>query len=330
MPGAEPVQHAIAVQRLPEPKKATDVLLDPAYRPQISQLLIPTVAGVGFLAVAGMLFTGVDVGAPFRSALFGRVMLGGFALMLGAPLTWMGGQGLHLLWRSRSNRWFRPNQHWLADNPSWNRQGTHNEEEHGLLGCTTVGAMAVSWVALAGVMVVYTGDADPPVWAAALVIGTVIAIPVLLAVLSWIIWLFVLISHFRPKSQLRFVALPYCPGQTVVLDWHGPERLSRAKQLRIQLQYVVERPNSKSSHPRASDEAWVEWEGSRTLEDVPQIGRINPIRLRFDLPDDAPTTNLQGPLPHYWRLMVRADTPERGAFSGCYLIPIYEAEKAAC
>lgn len=126
------------------------------------------------------------------------------------------------------------------------------------------------------------------------------------------------------RCRVRFPHFPLCLGDTVELYFEGTRALRRRNVLAAELLCIRERlETTGSGDSRTTRHAHeVLHDDSKRFSTDP-AGRAT---LRFDLPADAPPTDLLGDPPHYWELVVTAEI-EGIDYEGIFLMPVYRCRK---
>jgi hypothetical protein len=125
-------------------------------------------------------------------------------------------------------------------------------------------------------------------------------------------------------SRIEFAQFPYRPGQPVIVRWRPADGVTQARHGSFTLRGVTEwfehRGSGKNRSAHLVQEEF--WRATRHLDEPHWFRRGETIELQFDLPADAPTTQLSAEKPVFWEFEVKLDLPGLD-FEEVYLLPVY-------
>jgi hypothetical protein len=127
-------------------------------------------------------------------------------------------------------------------------------------------------------------------------------------------------------SRIEFAHFPYRLPEPIVIRWEQPKGIARVNKGAFTLRCVeewFEREGDGSNNSRrlAHEEIW---SGTWHLEQPRPFELGKWMELRFELPADAPSTQLSAERPVFWEFEVKLDLPGLD-FEETYLVPIYSA-----
>lgn len=126
------------------------------------------------------------------------------------------------------------------------------------------------------------------------------------------------------KTRLHFDHFPYCPNEPIELRVHIPSVLRRANKATLHLRGIREfyevHGSGKNRSKRIVHEA--QYEGVQEFSLAQLIQWPDEIRSQWQLPTDAPETDLTAEKPMYWELNLKVDLPGLD-LEQHYLVPVY-------
>jgi len=125
-------------------------------------------------------------------------------------------------------------------------------------------------------------------------------------------------------SRLEFARFPYRLDQPVLVRWHPASGIVTARNGTFTLRCVEEwfetRGHGKNRSQRLVQEET--WNGTWHLEQSKIFARGEIMELTYELPADAPSTQLHAAKPVFYEFEVKLDLPGLD-FEETYLVPIY-------
>jgi hypothetical protein len=132
------------------------------------------------------------------------------------------------------------------------------------------------------------------------------------------------------RSRIAFARFPYRPPEPVVIRWHPGERISQVNKgtftLRCVEQWTESRAMGKDRTVKLVQEEV--WSAAWRLDKPRKLPVKDAVELCYELPPDAPPTQLSAYKPVFWELEVQLDLPGLD-FKETYLVPIYAAKDAS-
>lgn len=126
------------------------------------------------------------------------------------------------------------------------------------------------------------------------------------------------------QSVLRFSEFPFRLGRSVRLTWVTPSGCSGAATgsftLRAIREWYETSGSGKSRNTQLVHEQ--QWAGAWELDTPARLTPGMTVDLNFDIPSNAPGTNLQADQPLFWELEIMLRLPGFD-FKDTYLVPIY-------
>lgn len=207
-----------------------------------------------------------------------------------------------------------PEQPWMVDYP-WDRRGGRDEApgEAGRLlwfvAFMTVFLIPFHWVA-------FFSSERPVVFQFATLLFDAVSV----AMLGRVAYLVARRVRYG-DSRIALGSFPIAPGTTAELLLDALSPLARAHPIRATLRCIEERFEVRGTGKNRSRVS-VCYERYRDQAVVAP----GDTRVRFELPDDVPSTHLSAVPPRYWELELAAETP--GVDYGArFLVPVYEGRK---
>jgi hypothetical protein len=125
-------------------------------------------------------------------------------------------------------------------------------------------------------------------------------------------------------SRIEFAQFPYRPGQPVIVRWRPADGIVQARRgsftLRGVTEWVEHRGSGKNRSAHLVQEEF--WRATWHLDEPYWFRRGDAVEWQFDLPADAPTTQLSADKPVFWEFEVKLDLPGLD-FEEVYLVPVY-------
>ena len=131
-------------------------------------------------------------------------------------------------------------------------------------------------------------------------------------------------------SRIDFTRFPYRVSEPVIIRWRPNDRISEVLRgtftLRCVEEWTESRGRGKTRHTLLiQEEIW----SAKWIIDKPRKVQVkDSIELRYDLPEDARTTDLRADRPIFWELDVQLDLPGLD-FRETYLVPIYGSKTSS-
>ncbi len=125
-------------------------------------------------------------------------------------------------------------------------------------------------------------------------------------------------------TWLRYGRFPFYPGEQIDLAWGTQRGFNPYNTIKFTLRYVEEerREVQRRDHIDVRYEPIELWAASFTIDDGDRFAPDAEQGMAFNVPANAPSTNLRGDPPSYWELEVEVDAPGAN-FQRTYGVPIY-------
>jgi hypothetical protein len=120
------------------------------------------------------------------------------------------------------------------------------------------------------------------------------------------------------QSRIVFTRFPYRLGEPVVIRWQAGRGIYRVRKGKFTLRCVEEWGVKEQNQEEI-------WTGAWILEQPRNFQLKDEVELRYELPVDAPATQLSAYRPVFWELEVKLELPGLN-FKQSYLVPIYSAK----
>lgn len=205
---------------------------------------------------------------------------------------------------------WHPDAPWLADHP-WDSKGTTVSVLQRMLAPgdkqrNRGRRFLVFFSGMYCVIELVSGDTP---WIAATSGG------VFLFLVSWRWWR----EHGIGDGHVWYSRFPFHPGEKVTLYFGMSEGGATFERATFHLRAIEETTHGGLGVPNSTV---VTWMAREHRPPGPLPGPRTDVQLAFDLPDDAPGTQLSAVDPHYWVLEVVANT-SAGPYFESFLVPIY-------
>jgi hypothetical protein len=125
-------------------------------------------------------------------------------------------------------------------------------------------------------------------------------------------------------SQVVFEKFPYRRGAPIVLRWEVADGVAQINKGTFTLRCVEEWYETRGSGKNRSTSLVHEerWRATWHVDGASSLRRGESVALRFELPADAPATQLGAKRPVFWELEVKLDLAGLD-FEETYLVPVY-------
>jgi hypothetical protein len=161
--------------------------------------------------------------------------------------------------------------------------------------------------------------------------GLVKAVVVVFDCVAVALWCSAVLSVGRAlkfgHSRIVFTRFPYELGTPVLLRWRpsaGIDQVSKGTfTLRCVEEWTETTGSGKNRHTTLIHEEL--WSAKWMLEQPRRLAPKDDVELSYEVPSDAPPTQLTADRPRFWELEVKLDLPGLD-FKATYLVPIYGAK----